>query len=158
MLNTLSRAESASDFLDFALFQSGPVIIDAAIAVVYFQLSYGWPLTLALACTTLGYLGTTYWTRQAQLQYRAAQRDGEDRTAGIKDDSISQVELVKVSSSESYEAARYTDSLIYNQRAYFEWTVYYRTVNFTQGLIVSIGKCSHKRFRSSLMRQTAQAC
>ena len=143
LLSTLGRADSASNFLDYALFGVAPVFIDLFIGVSYIQFTYGWTVTLALGCTAAGYLGTTWLTRADQIKYRSAQRDREDRTQGIKNDSISQVELVKYSSSESYEAARYADSLIFNQRAYFEWSVYYRTVKFSQGLIVSVGMCDY---------------
>lgn len=117
-----------------------PVVIDYVVGVVYFYYNFGMTLVLALAVTTAGYFAASLYTRQTRMRLRAVVRDREDRSAGIKNDSISQVELVKYSSAEAYEASRYLEAVIFRQRALFERIIYNRTFTFSQGLIVSVGK------------------
>lgn len=114
-------------------------MIDYGVGVVYFYYNFGAPIVGALAITTAGYLVATYLTRDARMQLRASRRDRQDRTAGIKNDSLSLVELVKYSSGEAYEASRYLESVIDRQRANFDYALYYRTYSFSQGLIMSTG-------------------
>lgn len=66
--------------------------------------------------------------------------DRNDDVAAIKNESVTNIDLVKYSGSETYEIGRYSSQFSHNQRAAFEFRIFQIMSQLTQWLILDAGK------------------
>lgn len=99
---------------------------------------------MSVICVVVGtgaaYFATMSLSRDRYAKLRAEYIERRDNTAAIKNESISNVELLKYFSMEPYEINRFSKSLLRNQKADWTWDIYSYTVNMTEELVQVAGR------------------
>jgi ABC-type transport system involved in Fe-S cluster assembly fused permease/ATPase subunit len=143
LISILGRADSAADFLDFVIFQLFPIFVDMGVGAIYFGIVYGWVLVAVLGLTCATYATVTTLTRPRLLRLQALKKDQEDKNAGLKNEAISQIELVRYMAAERYELFRLEKAVASTQSVSLEESIYYASIEFNQFLTLHLGgSCS----------------
>lgn len=110
------------------------------VGLAYFSLVYGWTLAAVLTLTGCAYAAVTIWTRPHLLAMETRKRDYEDTSAGIKNESIASIELVKYMAAEAYELSRLEAAVARTQSTSLELDVYRAAIEFNSFLVTHLGK------------------
>lgn len=146
MTNVIARADSVSDFLEFALFHLFPVIIDLCVGSTYLTAKYGSGVTVVLLATSAGYFFALATTRTKQAQLRSERIDRGDDLSAIRTESLSHIDLVKYFAAERYEIKRYRTAYCQVQRANMTSTLLSRATDAGEDLITELGKSCSQRY------------
>lgn len=139
-MSVLGRTEMTAEFLDFVIFQLAPVLIDMVVGATYFGIVYGWRLLCVLGATCAVYIVVTILARPRLLALQAAAKDRQDKNAGLQNEAISQIEMVRYMAAESYEMFRLEKAVSSTQSVALEETIYSLSIEFNQFLVIHLGE------------------
>lgn len=101
---------------------------------------FGPGLNAIIVTTAVLYIGTPEVSKGRRAALRAEYINRTDNTSAIKNESISNVELLKYFGMEAYEVNRYNTALLHTQKADWEWKLYVDTVQLIQDNVQVIGE------------------
>lgn len=129
-----------TEVLDVALFYIFPMIFDMTGSMIVLASQFGPGILGIVAATGVGYVGILNTSRKRSAELRAEYLDRSDNKATIKNESITNVELVKYLGTEPYEVNRCFKSLLRMQKADWEYDIYRSTVSLLEEAIQVAGK------------------
>ncbi|KAK6425382.1 ATP-binding cassette-type vacuolar membrane transporter Hmt1, partial [Oleoguttula sp. CCFEE 5521] len=117
VLSALGKGSSLNTFLESITFNVLPMLVDLALAIVYFLIVFDAYYALVIAVVTFWYIYITIrmaaWRADIRRQATNASRE-ED---AVKNDSMTSYETVKYFNAEEYEFNRYRDAVVKYQKA-----------------------------------------
>lgn len=126
--------------LDYLLFQLAPMLIKLAGSFSILALHFGPGLFGLSVITGLAYISVLELSRGKLVALGSEYRQRSDNTSAIKNESISNVELLKYFAMEPYEVTRYSRSLIGSQKADWDWDLYLFTISLLRSAIQLTGE------------------
>ena len=126
--------------LEYLLFNLSPIVINMVGSGVILATHFGLPVISIIGATAIAYLVTLEISKAKHAALRAEYIDRTDNTSAIKNESVSNVELLKYFGMESYEVNRYGKSLLHTQKADWDWDIYIYTVQLIQDNVQVVGK------------------
>lgn len=85
---------------------------------------FGSAIIIIVSLTAIAYLTVISVSRKRKLELRTECIDRSDIKSAIKNESISNVELLKYFCMEPYEVGRYSKALLREQKADWEYSIY----------------------------------
>lgn len=139
--NCRSRGgSSVSGVLDFLLFSLAPTIFNIAGSFSVLASHFGPELICIIGITGVLYIAVMEVSRSKTVALGRECRQRSDNTAAIKNEGISNVELLKYLGMEAYEVNRYSNSLVGLQKAEWESGLYDHAAELLQNSIQVAGK------------------
>lgn len=139
VLSALGKGASLNTFLESITFNVLPMLIDLAVAIVYFLVAFDAYYALVIAVVTFWYIYITVrmasWRADIRRQATNASRE-ED---AVKNDSMMSYETVKYFNAEEYEFNRYREAVKKYQRAEYLVTFSLALMNTIQNLVFMAG-------------------
>lgn len=117
-----SRGDSVREVLDTGLFYMLPMVFNMTGSIFILATQFGTAIIIVVLFTSAAYVSVVNISKQRTAELRLAWLDQSDNKAAIKNESISNVELLKYFCMEPYEIARYRKSLLRTQKA--DWNYY----------------------------------
>ncbi|KAI9781303.1 MAG: hypothetical protein M1839_006096 [Geoglossum umbratile] len=160
VLSALSKGNSINTFLEQVTFQVVPMLVDLAVAVVFFLFAFDAYFALVIAIITFCYLYITIrmaqWRADIRRQMVNASRE-EDAVKYVpiaaaatylvtscllpesRNDSMVSYETVKYFNAETYEFNRYRDAVKAYQKAEYQVLFSLNIMNVTQNMVFTVG-------------------
>ncbi|KAK5165914.1 ATP-binding cassette-type vacuolar membrane transporter Hmt1 [Saxophila tyrrhenica] len=139
VLSALGKGASLNTFLESITFNVLPMLVDLAVAVVYFLAAFDAYYALVIGIITFWYIYITIrmaaWRADIRRQATNASRE-ED---AVKNDSMMSYETVKYFNAEAYEFNRYRDAVMKYQKAEYGVTFSLALMNTIQNLVFMMG-------------------
>lgn len=135
-----NRADSASDFLSFFLFEIAPLFIDLVLAGTYVTAVYGPSLTAVAVVAGGLYLSVAILARPQKIERQTRTVSRSDRVSAYKNESVSNVDLVKYFSAEQYEIGRYIKGYALLQKARLELSFFRRMTDLAETFAMQAGE------------------
>ncbi|KAK9899155.1 P-loop containing nucleoside triphosphate hydrolase protein [Cystobasidium minutum MCA 4210] len=140
VLSVLGRGgTSMASGLDYILFKFIPLCLNMAGSAAVLASHFGLPVISIIVVTGAVYLLIFEFTKGRHIALQAEYVDRSDGTAAIKNESITNVELLKYFGMEPYEINRYSTSLLHTGKADWDWDVYAYTVQLLQDNVQVVG-------------------
>ena len=109
-------------------------------SVIVLASTFGPGIICVVTVTGLAYICVLIATKNQDAALRAEYVDRSDIQAALKNESISNVELLKYFCMEPYEVTRYSKSLLRTQKAAWDWNIYLYTVGLLEEAVQVSGK------------------
>jgi ABC-type transport system involved in Fe-S cluster assembly fused permease/ATPase subunit len=139
VLSALGKGASLNTFLESITFNVLPMLVDLAVAILYFLFYYDSYYALVIAVVTFWYIYITIrmasWRADIRRQATNASRE-ED---AVKNDSMMSYETVKYFNAEEYEFNRYRQAVEKYQKAEYLVTFSLALMNTIQNLVFMAG-------------------
>ncbi|MCJ1309437.1 hypothetical protein MMC25_003096 [Agyrium rufum] len=139
VLSALSKGNSINQFLEQVTFQVVPMLIDLAVAMVYFLLIFDAYFALVIAIVTLAYLYVTIRLAQWRTDIRREMVNASRQEDAVKNDSMVSYETVKYFNAEQYEFQRYRKAVQDFQNAEYKVMMSLNIMNVCQNFIFTLG-------------------
>jgi len=140
VLRVMDRGTSSvNSLLHYLVFTILPTIVDIIIAIVYFGVAFNMWFGLIILITMFAYLGSTILITEWRTKFRRNMNtaDNEQRTLSV--DSLLNAETVKYFSMESWEVARYKDTILRFQLEEWKNQASLIFLNIFQGFVMNGG-------------------
>ncbi|MCJ1389023.1 hypothetical protein MMC18_001876 [Xylographa bjoerkii] len=139
VLSALSKGNSINTFLEQVTFQVLPMLIDLAVAIVYFLIAFDAYYALVVAIVTFAYLYLTIRLAQWRAEIRRDMVNSSRQEDAVKNDSMISYETVKYFNAEQYEFKRYRGAVQDYQRAEYKVLVSLNIMNVSQNVVFTLG-------------------
>ncbi|KAK3377671.1 hypothetical protein B0H63DRAFT_547232 [Podospora didyma] len=117
VLSALNKGASINQFLEQVTFQVVPMLVDLAVAIVYFYIQFGAMYALFVSVITFYYLYLTIRMAATAADQRRDMVNADREEEAVKNDSIISYETVKYFNAEKFEFTRYRNAIIAFQLA-----------------------------------------
>lgn len=129
---------SAATVVDYLFLRLGPTFVEMVVLTIIASLRFG---QAAAALCLLGgfvlYVAVTFYLTEQRKRIRARMVKQDNAATQVAMDAISQMDLVKAFSAESFELQRYSDKVATFQATNYETQATLALLNSTQNLIQS---------------------
>lgn len=133
--------------LEQGIFYLIPTAFDLMGSVILLAGQFGVTIVIVVLLTGFAYVSVVGVCRKRQTELRVARTDRFDDKAAIKNESLSNVELLKYFCMEPYEVSRYAKASGRAQKANWDAEIYGYTVDLLKEAIKVSGehKCAYRR-------------
>ncbi|KAF2110999.1 hypothetical protein BDV96DRAFT_603592 [Lophiotrema nucula] len=139
VLSALGKGSSINTFLEQVTFQMVPMIIDLAVAIVYFLVKFDAYYALVISIVAFWYMYVTIRMAQWRAEIRREMVNADREEDAVKNDSMVSYETVKYFNAEAYEYNRYRDAVAKFQTAEYKVMFSLNLMNICQNMIFMLG-------------------
>ncbi|KAL8803059.1 MAG: hypothetical protein Q9200_006369 [Gallowayella weberi] len=139
VLSALSKGSSINTFLEQVTFQVLPMLIDLAVAIVYFLVAFDAYYALVVSIITVAYLYLTIRLAQWRAEIRRDMVNSSRQEDAVKNDSMMSYETVKYFNAEDYEFNRYRSAVKDYLKAEYKVLISLNIMNVSQNLVFTLG-------------------
>lgn len=141
-----ARGDSLSDVLGNGLFFVLPTFIDATGSIFMLASHFGLGIICIVLITGVAYISIIHATKSNDATMCAEALDRRDSKAVIKNESLTNVELLKYFCMEPYGVMRYSKSLLRTQKASWDWDIYRLTIDLLRDTVQVSGELRIRHF------------
>ncbi|KAJ4363997.1 ATP-binding cassette-type vacuolar membrane transporter Hmt1 [Neocucurbitaria cava] len=139
VLSALGKGSSINTFLEQVTFSVVPMLIDLAVAIVYFLVRFDAYYALTIAIVTFWYIYLTIRMAQWRAEIRREMVNADREEDAVKNDSMVSYETVKYFNAEAYEFNRYREAVKKYQSAEYKVLFSLNVMNITQNMVFMLG-------------------
>jgi ABC-type transport system involved in Fe-S cluster assembly fused permease/ATPase subunit len=139
VLSALGKGSSINTFLEQVTFQVVPMLVDLAVAIVYFMVKYDAYYALVISVVTFWYIYLTIRMAQWRAEIRREMVNADREEDAVKNDSMVSYETVKYFNAEAYEFNRYREAVNKFQRAEYKVLFSLNLMNVSQNTVFMCG-------------------
>lgn len=126
--------------LDNVLFRLLPLAFNISGSIIILATEFGPAVISVVSLTGAAYISIVSISRKRQTEFRIRYFDRADNKAAIKNESISNVELLKYLCMEPYEVSRYSKAVLQTQKAGWDNSIYSENVFLLEDTIQVCGE------------------
>ncbi|KAL6713899.1 ATP-binding cassette-type vacuolar membrane transporter Hmt1 [Lecanora helva] len=139
IISALSKGNSINTFLEQVTFQLGPMMVDLAVAFVYFLVKFDAYFALVIAIVTCVYIYATIRLAQWRVNVRRDMTNFDRHQEAVKNDSLVSYESVKYFNAEKYEFKRFSGAVGDFQRCEATLLMSLNLMNIVQNFVFTLG-------------------
>lgn len=139
VLSALGKGSSLNTFLESVTFNVLPMLVDLAVAFVYFLVYFDAYYALVIAIVTFWYIYITIRMAAWRADIRRQATNASRQEDAVKNDSMVSYETVKYFNAEPYEFNRYREAVKTYQKAEWQVTFSLALMNTIQNLVFMLG-------------------
>ncbi|KAI3642591.1 hypothetical protein MP228_012146 [Amoeboaphelidium protococcarum] len=140
VLRVMDRGTQAiATLLSYIWFNIFPVLVDIAIAVIFFVIQFDVYFGIIVFVTMALYLIVTIQITEWRTKFRRIKNELDNATNSKAVDSLLNFETVKYYGNEDYEVAQYSDRITQYQKADWDNQLSLRYLNLSQNFVITAG-------------------